>query len=215
MMGDWIKGTQVMSAQMKGVYIGLLIYQYDNGHIPEDVEELVRIEPEVVKVWDKLKAKFPRVAPGQLKNIKLEEVRNFWNKQSKNGRKGGRPKNENPKHNPNNNPKPNPNHNLQYDHDLDTDFELKFKEAFDEIFIDQEKLKWPHLDFDFEFRTFCNKVRGSPDEYRNRDTGSIRLAFQYQLRTSKGKKNGNPKNKQSAAELAEAFAKRHGAGANG
>lgn len=195
-----------MTAQVKGVYIGLLIHQYDNGFIPEDIEELARIEPEVVKVWDKLKIKFPKVAPGELKNLRLEEIRDFWNKQSKNGKKGGRPKKEEPKLNPNNNPKENPNTNLHYEHDLDTDIELKLKGAFDEIYLEQQSIKWPHLDFLFEFRSFCEKVRGSPSHYRQHTTDGIRLAFQSQLRYAK--KNGTSKKRESTADLATAFAER-------
>lgn len=117
MMGDWIRGTRGMKAEVKGVYIGLLIHQYDAGFLPDDLETLALIEPEVGKVWVFLKDKFPPSGPGQLKNLKLEEVREFWNKQVQNGKKGGRPKNKNP----NNNPKANPNHNHHNDLDLDND----------------------------------------------------------------------------------------------
>ena len=91
MMGDWIRGTQGMRAEVKGVYIGLLIHQYDHGFLPSDLETLCLIEPEVGKVWDKLKCKFEEFEAGKLRNKKLEEVRNFWNKQRNNGKKGGKP----------------------------------------------------------------------------------------------------------------------------
>lgn len=132
MMGDWIRGTRGMKAEVKGVYIGLLIHQYDHGYLPSDLETLALIEPEVGKVWVILKEKFEEFAPGKLRNKKLEEVRDFWNKQGKNGKKGGRPKKENPKHNPDNNPKTNPKHNHHNDLDLDNDSDLKNKnESFD------------------------------------------------------------------------------------
>jgi hypothetical protein len=68
-------------------------------------------------------------------------------------------------------------------------------------------MKWPHLDFMFEFRTFCEKVRGSPGEYSDRNSNSIRLAFQYQLRNSKG--NGTSKTgKQTTRDLATALQER-------
>lgn len=120
MMGDWIRGTRGMRADVKGVYIGLLIHQYDSGFLPADVEELALIEPEVGKVWVKLKEKFEEFEPGKLRNKKLEEVRAFWSKQSNNGQKGGRPKNCKPKPNPNNNPKTNPKGN-HHNNDLDLD----------------------------------------------------------------------------------------------
>lgn len=197
-----------MRADVKGVYIGLLIHQYDSGFLPADLEELALIEPEVGKVWVKLKEKFEEFEPGKLRNKKLEEVRAFWSKQSNNGQKGGRPKKEKPKHNPNNNPKANPNNNHHIDLDIDLDISIDniIKEAFDEIYLDQQKMKWPHLNFDFEFRTFCEKVRGSPKEYSNRDSNSIRLAFQYQLRNSNGKqtsKNGKQTTRDLAAALQE------------
>lgn len=117
MMGDWIRGTRAMRANVKGVYIGLLIHQYDHGYVPEDLETLSLIEPEVGSVWVMLSDKFPVSEPGKRKNPKLEEVRAFWSKQAKNGEKGGRPKKENPNHNPDNNPKDNPNHNHHIDID--------------------------------------------------------------------------------------------------
>jgi hypothetical protein len=70
--------------------------------------------------------------------------------------------------------------------------------ALDEIYIDQERGKWGHIDFDFELRTFREKVRGSPDHYRGRDSGGIRLAFQSQLRHAKKKQNDRTANKRSS-----------------
>lgn len=123
MMGDWIRGTRGMKAEVKGVYIGLLIHQYDQGFLPTDYDELCLIEPELPKVWDKLKEKFPEVEEGKLRNEKLENVRNFWSKQKTNGSKGGRPKK--PKQNPDNNPNGKPKHNHHNYLDLDYDIELK------------------------------------------------------------------------------------------
>jgi uncharacterized protein YdaU (DUF1376 family) len=78
--------------------------------------------------------------------------------------------------------------------------EEKLSVALSEGYLDPERPKWPHLDFDFELETFKNKVRGSPHEYQGRDTGGIRLAFQYQLRTSKGKVNGKQTGKDKSTE---------------
>lgn len=211
MVGDWLKGTAGMRAEVRGVYIRLLLHQWDQGFIPAALDDLTLIDPEVGKVWVFLKCKFVEVLPGQLQNAKLEEVRNFWQKQAKNGKKGGRPKQENPNNNPKPNPKANPNHNLHIDIDYDIDIELILNRAFDEIYLDQEPMKWPHLDFKFELETFKNKVRGSPEDYQDRDRNGIRKAFQYQLRNSKGK-NGTPKDKSTThtASLMEGFKRRHG-----
>jgi uncharacterized protein YdaU (DUF1376 family) len=146
MMGDWIKGTRGMRADVKGVYIGLLIHQYDHGYLPSDVEDLALIEPEVGKVWVKLKEKFEEFEPGKLRNKKLEEVRDFWNKQGQNGKKGGRPKKENPKQNPNDNPKANPNTNHHNDIDLDNDTVLKNKKEREKFFspdVDGDTIIFP------------------------------------------------------------------------
>jgi hypothetical protein len=88
----------------------------------------------------------------------------------------------------------------------------KIMNAFDEIYIDQEKIKWGHLDFNFELESFKNKVRGSPEDYQNHDRNGIRKAFQYQLRNSKGKKNGKPTDKatEHANSLLEGFKRRNG-----
>ncbi len=194
MMGDWIKGTRGMRAEVKGVYIGLLIHQYDHGFIPADLDELALIEPEVVKVWVKLKEKFEEFEPGRLRNKKLEEVREFWNKQASNGKKGGRPKRKKPEENPNNNPEPNPNTKLHYDLDHDIDLEIKIKEAFDEIYLDNQRVIWTHIDFNFQFNAFCEKVRGSPGHYQNHTTDGLRLALQSQLRHAKPRTNSQNNN---------------------
>lgn len=90
----------------------------------------------------------------------------------------------------------------------------------DEIYLNAQATKWPHLDFDYEYRTFCEKVRGSPEFYKDHREGGIRLAFQKQLRDSpRRKQNGNSKtthtgnkNTDHLRDLAKDFAERHGAG---
>ncbi len=107
-VGDWLKGTRGMRANVRGVYIGLLLYQWDNGFIPSDLNDLTLIDSEVGSVWVSLKHKFKEIETGKLQNEKVEEVRAFFLKQAKNGQKGGRPPKEEPKPNPNNNPNLNP-----------------------------------------------------------------------------------------------------------
>jgi uncharacterized protein YdaU (DUF1376 family) len=139
MIGDWLKGTRGMKAEIRGVYLSLLLYQWDNGFIPSDMEELCLIDPELPKVWDKIKVKFIEFEPGKLKNKMNEDVKNFWKKQKANGKKGGRPKSVNPEVNPEANPtvnpETNPNHNLHNDIDLDSDscIELNKKESVQKI----------------------------------------------------------------------------------
>ncbi|HEU5365712.1 MAG TPA: HNH endonuclease [Hanamia sp.] len=92
LIGDWLKGTRGMKAEIRGVYINLLLYQWDNGFIPSGIEELRLIDPEIDKVWVSLKSKFEEFEPGRLRNNKNDEVKNFFTKQRENGKEGGRPK---------------------------------------------------------------------------------------------------------------------------
>lgn len=120
MVGDWLKGTRGMRAEVRGVYLSLLLYQWDNGFIPSDIEELCLIDPELPKVWVTLKSKFQTDGPGRLINKKNQEVREFFSKQRSNGKLGGRKrKTGNPDDNPNRNPKS----NLHNDLDIDIDNE--------------------------------------------------------------------------------------------
>lgn len=199
-----------MKAEVRGVYIDLLIHQYDHGFLPADYDELCLIAPELPKVWVKLKDKFEEFEPGKLQNKKLEEVRNFFNKQCSNGKKGGRPKKEKTTNNPKVNPKQNPNHNLHNEYEHELDIELKLKESLDAIYLNMEAAKWGHVDFLFEVESFKNKVRGSPEDYLGHDTPAMRKAFQYQLRHAKRKTNNGFKNKQqdNLNGLIEDFGKR-------
>lgn len=92
--------------------------------------------------------------------------------------------------------------------------EQKLLAALDEIYTDQQRIKWQHLDFDFELRSFAEKVRGSPDHYAEHDTGGIRLAFQAQLRHAKRKSpNGkNDRTQQNNNDLAIIAAHASGGG---
>ena len=73
--------------------------------------------------------------------------------------------------------------------------------ALDEIYIQNQRMNWRHVDFNLELFAFVEKVRGSPDHYRNHDTGGLRLAFQAQLRNAKKKQpNGKSFNKNDRAQ---------------
>lgn len=79
----------------------------------------------------------------------------------------------------------------------------------DELYLDEQRIKWPHVDFDFEVRAFFEKVRGSPLQYV--DHRDLRLAFQAQLRNAKkiqpnGKSTGNNRKQQHTAGLAASVA---------
>lgn len=134
MMGDWLQGTRGMKAEVKGVYLSLLIYQYDNGFIPDDMEELKLIEPEIEKCWEKLKIKFIQIAEGKLQNQKLEDVRNFFNKQSANGKNGGSGNKKSQIK-----AKPKAKSKLHNEYDIDNDLELKSDNDTEENISPEEK----------------------------------------------------------------------------
>lgn len=205
MIGDWLKGTRGMKADVRGVYMGLLLHQWCKGHIPSDVSELEEIEREVVKVWDKIKHKFVEIEPGKLQNPDLEEIRAFWKKQKKNGKKGGKPTKDNPKVNPERNPKANPNPNLHNDIDLDSDIDLKINNESPD-FSDYER--WTNdiidgNDADFEQMTMHSRFKNVEDlarsylgllaQYPNKeppDQHRFRIALVEHIRSNQNGNNG-------------------------
>lgn len=79
-----------------GAYLRLLIYQYDNGAIPEDLQSIARIAPSAKRNWDLISKKFiPAEEKGFLINEVMDELRNRRLKKSitsqENGSMGGRP----------------------------------------------------------------------------------------------------------------------------
>ncbi len=66
--------------------------------------------------------------------------------------------------------------------------ESDLKDAFDGIYLGGQRMNWAHVDFEFQLRTFIDKVRGSPEKYKDHDSGGLRLAFQKQLREAKPSK---------------------------
>lgn len=78
-----------------GTYLRLLIYQFDNGFIPEDLQRLSRISPGVKRNWRTLSDKFISIGDGKLINPVMDEIYKEIQckklKNSTNGKKGGRP----------------------------------------------------------------------------------------------------------------------------
>ena len=204
MVGDWLKGTRGMRAEARGVYLGLLLHQFEVGWIPRDMEELALIEPEVGKVWVSIKDKFEEIEPGKLRNKKLVDVLAFWEKQRGNGSKGGRPIKSKPKDNPNDNPNSNPNHNHHNDLDNDNDNvfdkggtggELNPEAAIDPLFLEGVKASgaYPGVDIDREVQRFILKVKTSPSVYRGHGNEGLKSAFLYQIKFAVPEKNGKVK----------------------
>jgi uncharacterized protein YdaU (DUF1376 family) len=196
--GDFNTGTQFFTDDQVGKYMRLLMAQHQHGHLTEN--QVIFI----CKSYDKdVMSKFVKDGNGLWYNERLEieivKRKKFVESRSKN--KEGKSKSkiisksydshmENENENENRNTINNKKESETFEYTLEPDVDVKLAEALDEIYLDAQAMKWPHLDFQFEYRTFCEKVRGSPDHYRNHDNGGIRLAFQKQLRDSKNRKNG-------------------------
>ncbi len=78
-----------------GAYLRLLIYQFDNGGIPDDMEEITRIAPSARKNWPRLAKKFEKNEAGEFINPVMDEIRQSRLKKLEtlktNGARGGRP----------------------------------------------------------------------------------------------------------------------------
>lgn len=228
MMGDWSMMTSGLRADAKGVMIGLMIHQYHHGQLPQLLEDLALIEPEVGKVWVTIQRFFPVVGEGMRRNPELEEVRAFWAKQSKNGATGGagthRKAKANPEQYPNLNPNSNPDASINIDLDPDTD-QGKEKEqliaerclaAFDDRTMEIHAMRFKELNLAQELEDFKIKLSGAWENYRHYDTAGLRSAFMYQLRHApKQQPNGKHRSngKQAAVDqLVTDHARRHSQG---
>jgi uncharacterized protein YdaU (DUF1376 family) len=116
---DFIAGTQDLSAEEVGIYMRLLCYQWDKGHLPSDENRLSRIAGCDIltfkKAWVFLGFKFSVNNGEFIQNPRLEKTREeqeaFRVKQRLNGSKGGRPKKIETQTITQTKPKQNPNHN--------------------------------------------------------------------------------------------------------
>jgi hypothetical protein len=208
---DYLVDTIRWSRAMQGLHVSLMAESWANGGLVNDNGMPLGLGSTDAELWLKIKHKWSLVG-GLWQNAKMEEVRAeriaFREKQREKGILSGKKRNQKQtKHEPKVNNGSTVVEPIEGEIEGE-EIEERLKRAFDEIFMDREPMKWPHIDFQFEFNTFCNKVRGSPDKYKQHDTGGLRLAFQSQLRNAKPKVNGHRKNKETPADLAAAFANR-------
>lgn len=220
-VGDYIKDTRVLPLNVRGAWVDLILFMWDNpvrGELVGTIEEVARLIgcgiDEALFALDLLKQKrtadIDLLPTGEFKIVSRRmkrdaEISKIRSEVGKNGVKAKKEKEfASAKGQAKAKQKP------EYDNEDDTDIEFKLKGALDEIYIEQQRMKWAHVNFDLELNSFREKVRGSPGHYANHDTGGIRLAFQSQLRNAKNKTNGqHSKNgKQSSGDLATAFANR-------
>lgn len=172
--GDWLGGTIGMSFEEKGAYMELLMMQFTRGHMTSHM-----IGQTVGQLWDKLQDKFIQDDNGLWFNRRLDEE-----KEKRKNFTGSRKNNLSGKNQYSKKDKKPAGHMTSHmeNENVNEIIDNKIKESFDEIYLQQEKMKWPWLDFEFQFKSFCSKVRGSPEVYRDHD--SLRLALQKQLRTA-------------------------------
>ncbi len=216
MMGDYKMLTSGLSSSARGVFIDLWIHQYHFKYLPENIEELKLISPDLGLVWVFIERLFPIASPGRRQNPELEDTRAFWNKQAENGKKGGRPKKETqtiPRINPNSNPEANPNETFNNDLDLDTDLELAqegvqgkptgrgrvllwLSQALDEITLQSMQAggAYKGVNIEEERLAFNQKVSDSWEHYADHEVKGLRLAFNLQLKGAKEKINNRPPN---------------------
>jgi len=200
--GDWQGGTSTFSRFLKGCYLDVLIAQFNSGHL--SLEEIKTVlGSDFGQSWPALQKKFQKDNDGLFFNEKLDtEVfrRKEYSKSRADNRRGKTHvtdmKNISNTHVP----------HMETETVNEIASEIKkgvqgekfsdewFKSIFDDIHMGNVKTTFPLHNIDNEFRIFQLKVRGSPDEYRNRDTGGIRNAFNYQLQKSTST-NGNGTNK--------------------
>ena len=72
---DFLAATMGWPDAAVGAYIRLLIVQWEQGGLPEDLDELAAIAHTVAANWRKLESKFPVDEDGQRRNRRLEEHR--------------------------------------------------------------------------------------------------------------------------------------------
>jgi hypothetical protein len=230
---DFLVDTMRWDRAMKGLHVDLLCESWINGGLKNIKGFPAGIDGEDKLLWKKIKSKWT-LTDGVWINSKLEEVRaarqKFIEKQSEKGKKSAAKRTILVEPEPSSGSTVVEPYEIEKEIEKEKDLDLKegvqgkpldlefiLNNALDEGYLDQEQMKWPHLDFWFEVETFKNKVRGSPDEYEDRDKGGIRNAFQYQLRNSKGKpKNGTSTNKSTdhLSSLMEGYQRRHGGAAS-
>jgi hypothetical protein len=184
---NWIGGTEGFTLEQEGAYLSLVIMQSKIGRFTAEqafdklMQKTRGNAAASTKLWNFLIPKFE--TDGNLFwNQRLENEIEKSKKHSKVQSDRAIARWENEKENP-----VMPRHMPVYGNGIG--IEELIKSAFDEIYLQAQRMQWGHIDFDFEFKTFCEKVRGSPGRYHNRDPDGMRLALQSQLRNAKSKKS--------------------------
>lgn len=196
---DLLGSTKTWTDEEFGAYMRLLIEQWDKGGLPNDSQRLARLYTSHAANWELLKDKFPLV-DGLLKNPVMEEVRQkrarHSEKQALNAKQRAKQYAK---------PLPNISQNEAKKMPLENEYEnenekvIERKEvqeetidarldtAFNDLYLEPLSMKaptlYPGVDFTLELERFKLKVKGSPRVYADRDSGGLRAAFEFQLRS--------------------------------
>jgi uncharacterized protein YdaU (DUF1376 family) len=208
-VGDYIKDTRILPLTVRGFWLDIILFMWDNpvrGEIIGTIEEVARMvgcsidearfalnllqQKKTAEIVLLDSGEFHIVSRRMKRDSEISRIRSKVGKNGVDAKKAKQFAEAKPKQIP------------EYEYEVENDIELKIKESFDEIYLNDQRLKWGHIDFDFEYRTFCEKVRGSPEHYQKHD--GLRLALQAQLRYAKKKTNA----KQTTTDLATSFANR-------
>lgn len=182
--GDWLGGTLGMTLEEKGAYLELLVMQWNCHRIAE--ADATRVVGE--KNWNRLIHKFTRDENGLFFNERLDLEKMKRNehsaKQKQNALKRWHKTGISegiavamPLENENENSIKVLNNKKEHD-DFSDEY---FSTLFDDITIGDYAMAFRHIDVPAEFEKFKLKVRKAPNEYKTRDTGGMRFAFQYHL----------------------------------
>lgn len=83
---DFLTATLGWTAEERGHYATLLITQWEQGGLPDDLKRLELISPGVGRAWHLLSPKFPKSTGGLLKNLRLEHERHLSHERSERAR---------------------------------------------------------------------------------------------------------------------------------
>ena len=83
---DYLAATMGWTAEERGHYTVLLITQWEQGGIPDDLKRLELITPGITKAWKTIAPKFPKSTDGLRKNTRLEHERHLSHERSERAR---------------------------------------------------------------------------------------------------------------------------------
>jgi uncharacterized protein YdaU (DUF1376 family) len=83
---DFLASTLGWSAEERGHYLTLLVAQWEQDGLPNDVKRLELISPGVGKCWKLIEAKFPVGRGGKRRNVRLEHERHKAHEKSERAR---------------------------------------------------------------------------------------------------------------------------------